>query len=74
MPDTIMDSFKEFVLLYNQYRQNDDTSAALRMAREIDKIAKSQCARNDIPKQIKDFYLWTFLHIRNQVFAKSLFI
>ncbi len=64
MPDTIMDSFKEFVLLYNQYRQNDDTSAALRMAREIDKIAKSQCARNDIPKQIKDFYLTSAAPVR----------
>lgn len=64
MPDTIMDSYKEFVSLYNQYRKSGDSGSAVRMAREIDKLAKSQCARDDVPKQIKDYYLSSAAPVR----------
>lgn len=56
MPDTIMDSYKEFISLYNQYRKSGDSGAAVRMAREIDKIARSQCDREDVPQPIKEYY------------------
>lgn len=64
MADTLMDSYKEFLSLYNQYRIQEDVQSALRMAREIDKIAKNQSARSDLPKQIKDFYATTSAPVR----------
>lgn len=64
MADTLMDSYKEFILLYNDYRKSEDLQSALRMAREIDKIAKNQSARSDLPKQIKEFYATSSAPVR----------
>ena len=57
MANTIMDSYKEFISLYNQYRKDGNNADAIRMARKIDEIARSQCAREDVPKQFKEYYL-----------------
>lgn len=64
MADALMESYKEFILLYNDYRKSEDLQSALRMAHEIEKIAKTQSARNDLPKQIKDFYATTSAPVR----------
>lgn len=64
MTDSIMESYKEFIALYNQYRNAGDATSALRMAREIDKIAKSQCARKDLPQQIIDYYVSSAAPVR----------
>lgn len=64
MADALIESYKEFLSLYNQYRVNEDVQSALRMAREIDKIAKNQYARSDLPSQIKDFYATTSAPVR----------
>lgn len=64
MADALIDSYKEFLSLYNQYRVNEDVQSALRMAREIEKIAKTQSARSDLPKQIKEFYATTSAPVR----------
>lgn len=64
MAETLMESYKEFLSLYNQYRIQEDVQSALRMAHEIEKIAKTQSARNDLPKQIKDFYATTSAPVR----------
>lgn len=64
MADALMESYKEFILLYNDYRKSEDLQSALRMAREIEKIAKNQSARSDLPKQIKAFYATTSAPVR----------
>lgn len=64
MADTIRASYEQFISLYNQYRGNGDNSAAVRMAREIDKLAKSQCARDDVPQQFKDYYVSSAAPVR----------
>lgn len=64
MATTIMDSYKEFISLYNQYRNTGNNADAIRMARKIDEIARSQCAREDIPKQFKEYYLSSSAPVR----------
>lgn len=56
MANTIKNSYDQFIQLYNQYRQTGDVSSAVRVAKKIDEIAISQCLRDDIPQQLKDYY------------------
>lgn len=56
MADSIKESYVSLIEIYNQHRTAGDSSSALRIANEIIKIAKSQCARDDLPQQVRDYY------------------
>lgn len=56
MTNDIMNSYKEFIALYNQYRSSGNNEAAVRMARQIVDTANRQCERGDIPQQFKEYY------------------
>lgn len=56
MSSTILDSYKQLIDLYNQYRRNGDTSAALRMAHKIVGIADEQCAMQGVAQALRDYY------------------
>lgn len=64
MVDSVMESYKEFISLYNQYRQGGDSNSALRIAKQIDYLARTQCARKDLPKQVINFYMSTAAPVR----------
>lgn len=64
MANSIIDSYRELITLYNQYREAGNNEAAVRMARQIDEIAKTQCAREDVIKQYKDYYTSSSAPIR----------
>ena len=72
MADTIKTSYDQFIEYYNQYRENGDTGSAFRMAKEIDKIAKSQCARGDSPQQLKDYYMASATPVREWLTAVNM--
>lgn len=56
MANSIMESYKELISLYNHYREIGNNESAVRMAKQIEGIAKSQCARDDVMQQFKDYY------------------
>lgn len=56
MASTMMESFKEYLVLYNKYRTDGDTPSAIRIARKIIEIADEQCADANVPKTYKDAY------------------
>ncbi len=64
MANSIIDSYRELITLYNQYREAGNNEAAVRMARQVDEIAKTQCAREDVIKQYKDYYTSSSAPIR----------
>lgn len=56
MASTMMESFKEYLILYNKYRADGDTPSAMRIARKIVEIADEQCASSNVPQSYKDAY------------------
>ena len=56
MSSTILDSYKQLIELYNQYRRSGDTPAALRMAHKIVGIADEQCAAQGASQALKEYY------------------
>lgn len=72
MSTTIMDSYKELISLYNQYRENGNTEAALRIAKQIEQIAKTQSAREDLPKQYKDYYASSLAPVKEWILGAKM--
>lgn len=64
MASTMMESYKEFILLYNQHRRSGDTASAVRMARKIIDIADSQCLAKDVAQVYKDYYISSSASVR----------
>ena len=64
MATTMMDSFKDYISLYNKHRNDGDTSSAIRVARKIVEIADAQCKASEVPQSYKDFYSQTAASVR----------
>lgn len=70
----LIDTYKEYIEIYNQHRNNGDNASAARVANEIIKIAKSESARSDIPKQICDYYASTSAPVREWLASVSMVV
>lgn len=56
MTSSIMESFKEYISLYNDARKSGDNTTAVRIGRKIVQIADEQCVLPEVSVSYKEFY------------------
>lgn len=56
MPATMMDSFKEYIKLFNAAVASGNTPDALRIGKKLVQIADGECARPNVDESFKNYY------------------
>ena len=69
---SVNDSYKELINSYNGYRQTGDNASALRVARDIVKIADGQCAMDNVHPTYKDYYRSSSASVREFIVQMSM--